>query len=53
MSEKRSKRINERASEMIIGKSTSHSVLKEDKRSLRKKERVTILIPREVTDHSS
>ena len=53
MSEKRSKRINERASEMIIGKSTSHSVLKEDKRSLRKKEWVTILISREVTDHSS
>ena len=53
MSEKRSKRINERASEMIIGKSTSHSVLKEDKRSLRKKARVIILIPIEVTDYSS
>ena len=38
---------------MIIGKSTSHPVLGEDKRSLQKKERVIVLIPREVTDHSS
>ena len=38
---------------MIIGKSTSPSVLKEDERSLRKKARVIILIPKEVTDHSS
>ena len=38
---------------MIIGKSTSHSVLKEDERSLRKKARVIILIPKEGTDHSS
>ena len=50
---KNMKRINERASEMIIGKSTSHSVLKEDERSLRKKARVIILIPKEGTDHSS
>ena len=38
---------------MMIGKSTSHPVLGEDKRSLQKKERVIVLIPREVTDHSS